>query len=169
MSASKNIESNTTKVVHHETLITPPQMKCIEFVEHYLTCFNASESARRMGYKGASAASQGWEFLHDDFTQAELDKRYKQHAHENHHARNEIIAMLYREANYFGEGSSHAARVRAQTQLSKIFGMETLKIEAETKQTGGVMIVPMCQSVDEWEKIVAPKQMKLMDDTVNYG
>ena len=145
-------------------VLTPPQMKCIEFVEHYLTCFNASESARRMGCEGASAASQGWEFLHNEFTQAELDKRFKRHANENHHARNEIIAMLYREANYFGEGASHAARVRAQTQLSKIFGMETLKIEAETKQTTGVMIMPATQSLEDWMNAAAPAQSKLIND-----
>jgi len=147
-------------------VITPAKAKCLEFVEHYMECFNASEAARRMGYEGASAASQGWEFLHDEFTQNEVNKRYTQHAHENHHARNEIIAMLYREANYFGEGAPHAARVRAQTQLSKIFGMETLKIEAETKHSGGVMIMPMCHSIDEWSEIVAAKQKELMDDAM---
>lgn len=147
-------------------VITPARAKCLQFVEHYMECFNASEAARRMGYEGASAASQGWEFLHDEFTQAELNKRYTQHAHDNRHARNEIIAMLYREANYFGEGTSHAARVRAQTQLSKIFGMETLKIEAETNHTGGVMVMPMCQSLDEWSEMVAPAQKKLMEDSL---
>ncbi len=114
-----------------------------------------------------SGCSQGWEFLHDEFTQSELNKRYTQHAHDNHHARNEIIAMLYREANHFGEGASHSAHVRAQTQLSKIFGMETLKIEAETRQTGGVMVVPMCQSLDEWAEMVAPAQKELMEDALN--
>ena len=39
--------------------LTPWKMKCLEFVDYYLACFNASEAARQMGYEGASAASQG--------------------------------------------------------------------------------------------------------------
>jgi len=62
--------------------------------------------------------------------------------------------MLHREAYYFDDGASYAARVRALTQLSKIFGMETLRIKAETKYTGAVMIMPMCQPVDECSYMV---------------
>lgn len=53
--------------------------------------------------------------------------------------------MLHREANTFGKGSSHSARVKAQTQLSKIFGMETLNVKADIEHTGGIMVVPMAQ------------------------
>ena len=155
------------KAKNQETLLTAWQMKCLEFIEHYLSCFNASEACRRMGYEGASASSQGWEFLHHEFTQKELSKRYAQHAEENKAARNEIIMMLYREANYFGDGASHGARVRAQVQLSKVFGMETLKIEAETKHSGGIMVIPMCQSVEEWESIAAKEQSDLMEAASN--
>jgi hypothetical protein len=58
-----------------------------------------------MGYKGASASSQGWEFLHHDFTQLELSKRYAEHATESRHAREEVIAILRREANTFGKAA----------------------------------------------------------------
>ncbi|MDC0088333.1 terminase small subunit [Akkermansiaceae bacterium] len=153
--------------MNQETLLTPWQMKCLEFIEHYLSCFNASEACRRMGYEGASASSQGWEFLHHEFTQKELSKRYAQHAEENKAARNEIIMMLYREANYFGEGASHGARVRAQVQLSKVFGMEQISIRAELEHKGGVMLVPMAQSVEEWESLAAQQQSNLMDETIN--
>ena len=125
--------------------LTPWKMKCLEFIDHYLACFNASEAARQMGYVGASAASQGWEFLHHEFTQSELHKRYTQHAEDNKSVRQEIIMMLRREANTFGKGSSHSARVKAQTQLSKIFGMETLNVKADIEHTGGIMVIPMAQ------------------------
>ena len=167
MSASKNIISNTKKTMNQETLLTPWQMKCLEFIEHYLSCFNASEACRRMGYEGASASSQGWEFLHHEFTQKELSKRYAQHAEENKAARNEIIMMLYRDANYFGEGASHGARVKAQVQLSKVFGMEQISIKAELAHTGGVILVPMTQSVEAWAKIAQSSQEKLMKDTMD--
>ena len=144
--------------------LTPWQMKSLEFIEHYLACFNASEAARRMGYGGASASSQGWEFLHHAFTQAELQKRYRDHAEKNHYARQEIIAMLYREANYFGEGASHSARVKAQAQLSKIFGMETIQPEAEAV-VRRVMCVPFFSSMDEWEAAAAASQRALKEST----
>lgn len=51
--------------------------------------------------------------------------------------------MLYREANFHGEGSSHGARVRAQVQLSKIFGLETIQIDAKVEHGDGVMLVPV--------------------------
>lgn len=134
------------------------ELKSLEFIEHYLACFNASEAARRMGYGGASAASQGWEFLHHDFTQAELQKRYRDHAEKNQQARQEIIAMLYREANYFGEGASHSARVKAQAQLSKIFGMETIQPEA-AEVVRRVMLVP---HFDDWGASARASQAELV-------
>lgn len=150
-----------------EASLSTWEMRCLEFVENYLSCFNASEAARKMGYKGASASSQGWEYFHHEFTQAELTKRYQQHADENLAARNEIISMLYREANFFGEGSSHSARVKAQTQLSKIFGMETLRVKAEVEHTGGVMLIPMAQGLDEWKNIATTQQAALMADAID--
>lgn len=97
-----------------------------------------------MGYKGASASSQGWEFLHHDFTKLELSNRYEKHALESKHARDEVIAMLRREANTFGKGASHTARVAAMAQLARIYGMNTVNVKAE--HSGGVMVVPMASS-----------------------
>ena len=146
--------------------LTPLQMKSLEFIEHYLACFNASEAARRMGYEGASASSKGWEFLHHEFTQAQLQKRYRDHAEKNQNARQEIIAMLYREANYFGEGASHSARVKAQAQLSKIFGMETIQPEEEAP-IRHVMLVPMFSSMEEWGEAAARSQAALVRDSID--
>lgn len=147
--------------------LTPWKLKCLDFVEHYMMCFNASQAARQIGYEGASASSQGWEFLHHKFTQAELKQRYEKHAKDNKTIRQEIIMMLHREANYFGPGASASARVKAQIQLSKIFGMETLYLRAEVAHRGGVLVVPMTSSIDEWERIASHSQAKLMESTIN--
>ena len=145
------------------------QLRCMEFVENYLNCFNATEAARRMGYKGSSASSKGHDFFRHEFTQAELKKRYENQALQNEGARQEIIAMLYREANNDGEGATHSARVRAQVQLSKIFGLETIQIDAKVERAGGVMVVPMSQSIDEWEKSALQSQAKLAQDAIEIS
>ena len=145
---------------------TPFKLKCLEFVEYYMTCFNATQAARKMGYAGSSASSQGWEFLHHEFTQEELKKRYEQHASDNHMTRQEIIMMLHREANDYSKGSSASARVKAQIQLSKIFGMEQNFLNAKVEHTGGVMIVPMAASEEEWLKLASESQQTLIAETL---
>ena len=67
-------------------------------------------------------------------------------------------------ANYFGEGASHSARVKAQAQLSKIFGMETVQQEQET-QIRRVMVAPMFSSTDEWGAAAAASQRALKEST----
>ena len=74
--------------------------------------------------------------------------------------------MLHREANYFGQGSSAGARVKAQIQLSKIFGMEQVITIAQIEHPGGVMIVPMASSIEDWEQEAKSSQAKLIDNTV---
>ena len=74
--------------------------------------------------------------------------------------------MLHREANYFGQGASASARVKAQIQLSKIFGMEQLNIKAEIEHSGGVMLVPMVSDLGAWEAIASPQQQQLTKDIV---
>jgi phage terminase small subunit len=164
MPAPKNIKSALKKLPHTTggKKLTALKLRCLEFIEHYLQSFNATEAARRMGYEGGSASSQGYEFFHHPFTKAELLKNYKQLSDENKDAQNEIISMLYREANYFGEGSSHSSRVRAQTQLSKIFGLETIQLNTKVEHVGGVMIVPGGNlTLEEMEKEMAEQQAEL--------
>ncbi|MDA1066352.1 MAG: terminase small subunit [Verrucomicrobia bacterium] len=138
------------------------KLRCLEFIEHYLQTFNATEAARQMGYKGNSASSQGYEFFHHPFTKAEFSKRYEQLSLENKDAHKEIISMIWREANFFGEGSTHSARVRAQSLLSKIFGLETIQIKADVEHRSGVMLVPVDnRPMDEIEKDLIARQREL--------
>lgn len=169
MPAPKEIKS----VINEKTRTTggkklsAGQLRCLEFVEQYLLCFNATEAARKMGYSGSSASSQGHDLFHHEFTQAELARRYEQQALESQGARQEIISMLYREANNHGDGSSHSARVRAQVQLSKVFGLETIQIDAKVEHGGGVMLVPASQSLDEWEKQATEQQKNLKNGAID--
>lgn len=139
----------------------------LEFIEHYLACFNATEAARRMGYAGTSASTQGHELLHLPFTKGELKKRYDQHAEDNKEIRQQVILMLMRESNDFSDSASHRARVAAIAQLSKILGMEQINLKADVSHRGGVMLVPMVNSLDEWQKAAQVSQAALMADAVN--
>jgi hypothetical protein len=163
MPAPKKIKSALKKLPHSTggKKLAAFELKCLEFMEHYLQSFNASEAARRMGYAGGSASSQGYEFLHHSFTQAELSKRYEQHAIENKDAQKEIIWMLYREANHHGKGSSHSARVRAQVQLSKIYGLETIQLNANVNHCSGVMILPYHENQEKFEADLIERQRRL--------
>ena len=120
-----------------------------------------------LGYEGSSASTQGHEFFHHEFTQSELRRRYENQALENQGARQEIISMLFRETNNHALGSSHSARVRAQIQLSKIFGLETIQVDAKVEHSGGVMVVPMSSSIEEWEAAAVEQQRQLMKDAVD--
>ena len=73
--------------------------------------------------------------------------------------------MLRREANTFGKGASHSARVAAMAQLARIYGMDTINIKAE--HTGGVMLIPMTSSLSEWEKAASKSQAALMADAID--
>lgn len=45
------------------------------FVEHYLTCWNATEAARQAGYSGKTASAIGWENLRKPEIQAAIQER----------------------------------------------------------------------------------------------
>jgi hypothetical protein len=76
-----------------------------------------------------------------------------------------VIAMLRREANTFGKGASHTARVAAMAQLARIYGMNTVNVKAE--HSGGVMVVPMASSLSEWAQTASESQATLMADTMD--
>lgn len=78
---------------------------------------------------------------------------------------NEIVLGLKKEANYHGEDGNSGARVKAWSTLAKIKGIEAPK---KTEQTithkGGVMVVPMAQSIDTWENNAQQLQTQLKSD-----
>lgn len=60
------------------------------FVEHYLTTWNASESARRAGHSAKTAAAIGWENLRKPEIRNEIEKRLS----EFHMGADEVLARL---------------------------------------------------------------------------
>jgi phage terminase small subunit len=64
--------------------------KQLEFIAHYLTCFNATDAARRAGYPAKSAHAMGYENLRKPYIKAIIDQRIA----ENAMSANEVLARL---------------------------------------------------------------------------
>jgi hypothetical protein len=80
--------------------------------------------------------------------------------------RKDIIIGLNREANREGVGSSHAARVAAFGTLSKILGHDAPIVTKTTvEHRGGVMLVPMPLSQDDWQQAAITSQRVLQHDS----
>ncbi|QPB12039.1 terminase small subunit [Providencia phage PSTCR4] len=80
--------------------------------------------------------------------------------------RNRLIKQLEREAGYHGEGASHAARVQALKTLCGIYGLvEKVTKDNKPEQHTGVITVPSAVSAEDWEKVAAEQQLKIMKET----
>lgn len=76
----------------------------------------------------------------------------------------EVVMGLKREAHYFGEGAVPNARVSSLKILAQMHGMLINRVEQKTTHSGGVMVVPARQSVEEWEEMAASSQEQLKND-----
>ena len=93
------------------------------FCEEYLVDLNATQAAVRAGYSARTAHAIGQENLRKPIiadavaaAQAERMERILLDA-------DDVIAGLLREAQNYGQGASHSARVAAWTQLGKHVGL----------------------------------------------
>lgn len=89
------------------------------FVREYLVSLNATDAARRAGYSEKTAAEVGYENLRKPQIQDAVERALSERAARTELSADEIITGLRREANYQGEGSSHAARISAWGWLGK--------------------------------------------------
>lgn len=135
------------------------------FVSEYIKDYNATRAILRMGYKydRKVAQTKGSQFLSEPYTQhilAEIMERMEEKAIVT---RSEILIGLKREANAEDVpfSSNSGTRIQALRYLAKILGMEVLKADIEVKTTGGVMLVPLSASPEEWEAAAAASQKKL--------
>ncbi len=74
--------------------------------------------------------------------------------------RKEILTGIARQT---GEESTKEA-ISAIDMLNKMDGAYVEKLEVT--HSGGVMVIPMSESLTDWEKLAAPSQAKLMADAV---
>jgi len=107
------------------------------FVEEYCSNgFNATQAAKSAGYSEKTAKQQGCENLAkpdvQDAIQAFMSKATKKALVTTE----DIVKRLLLEAEYFGEGASHSARIAALKTLTDFTGgFDANKQKVETKVT----------------------------------
>ncbi|MFO1268568.1 MAG: terminase small subunit [Rubrivivax sp.] len=107
--------------------MTPKQQR---FVEEYLVDLNASAAARRAGYSVRTAEWQGPQLLGKPHVASAVAARRAELQAETGITQRMVLDGLRREAEFDGEGSSHAARVAAWSWLGRHLGT----FEADNKQ-----------------------------------
>lgn len=112
------------------------------FAKEYLEDYNEVQAAIRLGYAEAYARDYGKRFLSEPYTANKIKELERAPDGEaltaEQIARKRRIAQLERQANYYGPGSSHGARVSALTQICKLEGIEApVKTETSVNLTAG--------------------------------
>lgn len=146
------------------------------FVREYLIDYNGVNAALRCGFASLMAQEYAIRFLAESYVQHLIaEKTIKRKEAEDAMSEDETREMrrrqveeaLLREAHYKGPGSSQAARVAALSKLSTMYGLDkgALTGDVNDENRGGVMVVPMMVSADDWEKLAVQSQRKLVEDT----
>jgi hypothetical protein len=110
----------------------------VRFVTEYLFDYNSYLACLRLGFNAGFATDYAKKFMEESFVrqlikQAEIDAENDNAGESN---KRRIMAALFKEANYHGVGSSHAARVSALAKLTALYGMDAAtKIESKVTTT----------------------------------
>lgn len=139
------------------------------FVVEYLKDYDNIRACLRLGYTLAYAKEYGVRFMNESYVQSKLvEIETKPDELNREIERKRIRAGLWREANSFGLGSSHSARVVALAKLSAFEGMDA---PTRSKQEltgadgeplgGGVFVVPGLMTTEQWEAAAAKQQEEL--------
>jgi phage terminase small subunit len=89
------------------------------FVEEFILDLNATKAAVRAGFSKKTARQQGSRLLSRVDVREAIEKAKKARAERIHLDQNFVIERLIAEATATGEGTTHAARVRALELLGK--------------------------------------------------
>jgi hypothetical protein len=135
------------------------------FVEEYLVDWSPLNAARRVGFSNAFAKEYAERFM----TESYVRRRIKQLEHKPvdeedlaEYDKRRIRNGLMREAHDMF--SSGASRVAALGKLMSLYGMDApTKIHQEIDHKGGVMMVPVIASLDEWERTAMASQAALAE------
>ena len=137
-----------------------------QFCDEYIIDFQKTAACLRMGYAKAFAETYAAQFMDKPYVQRRLAELAKAPAAdpriEEEETRRQLRLNLLREANYFGPGSSHAARVNALSKLASMYDMDApKKSEINIHNRGGVMEVPGVSSIEAWQQEAQASQTEL--------
>ncbi len=139
------------------------------FVHEYIKDFNEENAALRMGYPEPSARTTGKVFLGNAFTQLRVGEILDKLEADNVVSGARIVAALWREANApdVAFSSNSSTRIAALKALARIKGLERPQIEDPNNRilTGGIMVVPIALSPDQWGEYAAASQRNLKEST----
>lgn len=85
--------------------------------------FNATEAARQAGYAESTARLTGHRLITNDNIKAAIAELQESNEEKHDITEGYVIDRLKMEAELYGEGSSHSARVKAVELLGKHIGM----------------------------------------------
>ncbi len=131
------------------------------FCREYIKDFNGSHAIMRMGYKSKTPWVTASEWLREEYTQYYLGILMAKLDDAAIVSRQEILLGLKREAHHYGLDGSSAARISAFRAMAKILGFEITKLEGNMTMAGGVMLLPLSGSPEEWEKAAETAQEEL--------
>lgn len=100
--------------------LTPKQKSA---ADAYLAGATKTDAYRAAGYGAKNAVYAAWQLFEGQAVKEYVAKRQQTLAKQFDLKQEDIIAGLYDEATYRGEGASHGARVTAWVQLGKTLGM----------------------------------------------
>lgn len=136
------------------------------FVQEYMHCRNAYDACLKLGFLQPYAEDWAKRFMHEGLVRRLIGEAEKAQNPEEQYEiqRRRYVAWGEREANYFGPGASHAARVSAIKFLTELEGMSNAgPQELEVTHKGGVMQVPGLMSPDSWGDLAAESQRGLKE------
>ena len=128
-----------------DTLTSTEKALRDRFVKEYMKDYDPLGAATRVGYSSSYAGQFAGQFMQEPYTRSAIAKAEEAlgGGSDTVKHRKRVVAMLYREANARGPGTSHGARVAALGRISTMLGLdEPAKIEVTEKVSAVKFYLP---------------------------
>jgi hypothetical protein len=139
------------------------------FLASYIIDFTMSKTMSRLGFQGTDAAiyRSSNEMYWHPYTQQRLAEYLSDVREDAIASRAQVVARLWEECN--DRESKASDRIAALGKLAKIKGMEVTNIKVEAAPVQGVLVMPMADGVDGWEKASEAAQRELIAKVKGIG
>lgn len=127
--------------------------------------YSKKQAAMMAGFAERSATKQGSQLFFEPYVQTQIALLRDKISEDRLTSRKEVIAGLLKEARDDGPDSKQSARVAAWAHVAKVCGYEKpAQATIDVVHRGGVMLVPMPTSHEDWEQAAANAQKQLKED-----